>query len=399
MGSDHFGQCQSLANPVVAAATAANYGRLQKMPCIPNTTAPWMPGKMNVTVKGQPALMDNGKCMCMWAGVVEIKGAPKTYPRQKIIYKVTKYNKEGHKMSEKDREKISEIKWAIKVGENGVIDKKMLEKVRGKRTIALKMKEEWIDKDIFVMPYLNSPTEIVSVKTKVVRGNFHAKLGETHYNAIKRLFENSGNYASIFRAFEEGLFVNRTDVNEDDILYDNINMWLNLNIEADKVGSITDGYYALGLYERTIHEMCHHIDHWSGWPYSNNSFSQAYKDELIKAARIDFFDRLETNFKAIDNNTETQEDIDKVIEFFGEGMHFSSFSDIISAITGSHYQTHGINYWDNQTIPADIFANIAAAEIANHDAFGIIKRKLSKTMEVYNKMLSDIKKSYSNYDI
>jgi len=67
-----FGQCKSLANPTVAAATAANYGKLQEMPCIPNTTAPWMPGKATVLIKGQPALMDNCKLMCMWAGMIEI---------------------------------------------------------------------------------------------------------------------------------------------------------------------------------------------------------------------------------------------------------------------------------------------------------------------------------------
>jgi len=67
-----FGQCKSLANPTVASATAANYGKLQPMPCIPNTTAPWIPGSMNVLVKGQSALLDNCKLMCMWAGVIEV---------------------------------------------------------------------------------------------------------------------------------------------------------------------------------------------------------------------------------------------------------------------------------------------------------------------------------------
>jgi hypothetical protein len=67
-----FGQCKSLANPTVAAATAANYGVLREMPCIPNTSAPWMPGKFNVQVKGQPALMDDCKLMCMWAGIIEV---------------------------------------------------------------------------------------------------------------------------------------------------------------------------------------------------------------------------------------------------------------------------------------------------------------------------------------
>jgi len=67
-----FGQCMSLANPTVAAATAANLGVLHPMPCIPNTVAPWMGGKMDVLVKMQPALLSDGKLMCMWAGMIEV---------------------------------------------------------------------------------------------------------------------------------------------------------------------------------------------------------------------------------------------------------------------------------------------------------------------------------------
>ena len=75
-----FGQCKSLANPTVASATAANYGRLQEMPCIPNTLSPWVNCKINFLVKGQPALLDCSKCMCLWAGVIEI-----TDPGQKLM--------------------------------------------------------------------------------------------------------------------------------------------------------------------------------------------------------------------------------------------------------------------------------------------------------------------------
>ncbi len=67
-----FGQCKSLANPTVAAATAANMGKLQPMPCIPNTVSPWMNGKTDVLVKMQPALMNPCKLTCMWAGMIEI---------------------------------------------------------------------------------------------------------------------------------------------------------------------------------------------------------------------------------------------------------------------------------------------------------------------------------------
>jgi hypothetical protein len=67
-----FGQCKSMANPTVAAATAANYGKLQEMPCIPATTAPWIPGLPTVMVGKLPALTKDSKCMCMWAGMIEI---------------------------------------------------------------------------------------------------------------------------------------------------------------------------------------------------------------------------------------------------------------------------------------------------------------------------------------
>jgi len=73
-----FGQCQSLANPIVASATAAANGKLQKMPCVPNTTTPWMGCKMNMRIKGNPALLDSSKLTCVWAGVIEI-----TNPGQK----------------------------------------------------------------------------------------------------------------------------------------------------------------------------------------------------------------------------------------------------------------------------------------------------------------------------
>jgi len=73
-----FGQCKSLANPTVAAATSANLGKLQPMPCIPNTVSPWIPGEPTVLVKGMPALLDNCKLMCMWAGMIEITSAGQT---------------------------------------------------------------------------------------------------------------------------------------------------------------------------------------------------------------------------------------------------------------------------------------------------------------------------------
>ena len=73
-----FGMCQSPANPVVAAATAAALGVLTPMPCVPATPAPWAPGAPTVLVTGAPALNDSSKLMCLWAGVISINMAGQT---------------------------------------------------------------------------------------------------------------------------------------------------------------------------------------------------------------------------------------------------------------------------------------------------------------------------------
>ncbi len=69
-----FGTCSSIANPMVAAATAAAMGVLTPMPCIPVTT-PWVPGSPTVLIGGMPALNNSSKCMCSWAGEVSITDA------------------------------------------------------------------------------------------------------------------------------------------------------------------------------------------------------------------------------------------------------------------------------------------------------------------------------------
>jgi hypothetical protein len=70
-----FGMCQSMANPMVAAATAAALGVLTPMPCIPVTAAPWAPGSPTVQIGNMPALNNSSKLMCNWAGVIQINMA------------------------------------------------------------------------------------------------------------------------------------------------------------------------------------------------------------------------------------------------------------------------------------------------------------------------------------
>jgi hypothetical protein len=65
-----FGMCMSIANPMVAAATAAAMGVLTPMPCIPMTVAPWVPGSPTVLIGNMPALNNTSQCMCCWGGVI-----------------------------------------------------------------------------------------------------------------------------------------------------------------------------------------------------------------------------------------------------------------------------------------------------------------------------------------
>ena len=67
-----FGTCMSMANPMVAAATAAALGVLTPMPCIPVTVAPWVPGAPTAMIANMPALDNNSKLMCTWGGVIQV---------------------------------------------------------------------------------------------------------------------------------------------------------------------------------------------------------------------------------------------------------------------------------------------------------------------------------------
>lgn len=71
-----FGMCSSLANPTVAAATAAAFGVLTPMPCVPVIAAPWVPGCPTVMVCGKPLLNNSSKLMCNWGGVIQMNMTP-----------------------------------------------------------------------------------------------------------------------------------------------------------------------------------------------------------------------------------------------------------------------------------------------------------------------------------
>lgn len=70
-----FAMCQSLANPTVAAATAAALGVLTPMPCTPVPVSPWTPMAPTTLIGGNPALGAGATCNCAYGGVITVTSA------------------------------------------------------------------------------------------------------------------------------------------------------------------------------------------------------------------------------------------------------------------------------------------------------------------------------------
>lgn len=66
-----FGMCSSMANPQVAAATAAALGVLTPQPCVPVTKS-WIPEETTVMFGGEPVVTQDCKCNCAYGGVIAI---------------------------------------------------------------------------------------------------------------------------------------------------------------------------------------------------------------------------------------------------------------------------------------------------------------------------------------
>ena len=65
-----FGMCMSPSNPAVIAATAAALGVPTPAPCVPALVGPWIPGKADIMIEGMPALTNQCRNTCMWAGQI-----------------------------------------------------------------------------------------------------------------------------------------------------------------------------------------------------------------------------------------------------------------------------------------------------------------------------------------
>ena len=67
-----FPMCNSIANPIVAAATAAKLGVFTPAACLPVIPAPWTPGSPKAVVNGNHALTADSTCMCAYGGSISI---------------------------------------------------------------------------------------------------------------------------------------------------------------------------------------------------------------------------------------------------------------------------------------------------------------------------------------
>lgn len=68
-----FGMCTSLANPAVAAATAAALGVLTPQPCTMVPAGTWIPANPKVMIGGTPCLTNEATLICgLGAGTIRI---------------------------------------------------------------------------------------------------------------------------------------------------------------------------------------------------------------------------------------------------------------------------------------------------------------------------------------
>lgn len=100
-----FGRCRSLGYPPTAAATAANYGKLTPMPCVPGTCPKWQAIDKDSLICGEPALLEPATLKCVYGGTISIVN-----PRQSLEIKVrgVSFSQRSETQQEKAMQKIPE---------------------------------------------------------------------------------------------------------------------------------------------------------------------------------------------------------------------------------------------------------------------------------------------------
>jgi len=104
--------------------------------------------------------------------VESVKGNEAALPGEKVTYTVERYNISNVEDSDKQK-----VRWAVKVD-----NKQLPLPVRGE-SVTITIKEEWAGKEIFVMPYMVSPTPKVAVTTKVAAKENIIVIGTQQHNS------------------------------------------------------------------------------------------------------------------------------------------------------------------------------------------------------------------------
>ena len=112
--------------------------------------------------------------------VEKVEGEAESFPGQTITYSITQYSEIPSAEDKKN------VKWELKIDGNSKSINETGESVK------IKIEKVWAGKTIIVMPYLNKPTEDISVKTKVVTWDLPRVLTET---AQKEGLEEDGKRA------------------------------------------------------------------------------------------------------------------------------------------------------------------------------------------------------------
>ncbi|MGG4213071.1 DUF4280 domain-containing protein [Paenibacillus sp. FSL L8-0638] len=68
-----FGNCFSSANPAVQNSEMVDIFGVKKAPCVPVILRPWIGGKQDVLVEGQPALLEHCTNACLYCGAITIE--------------------------------------------------------------------------------------------------------------------------------------------------------------------------------------------------------------------------------------------------------------------------------------------------------------------------------------
>ena len=66
------GMCSSIANPQVAAATAAALGVLTPQPCVPAVAGTWIPAQTKCLAGDKPCLTGEATAICSYGGTLGI---------------------------------------------------------------------------------------------------------------------------------------------------------------------------------------------------------------------------------------------------------------------------------------------------------------------------------------